>query len=73
MAELKPFGGVPEKLTIQVKRSFVATRTFVRALYKARDVIANILRVRFPRSLLRVVDWVMFSMRFDFVIDVIVG
>ncbi|CAG0881416.1 unnamed protein product [Darwinula stevensoni] len=45
MAELKPFGGVPEKLTIQVKRSFVATRTFVRALYKARDVIANILRM----------------------------
>ncbi|KAG8194162.1 hypothetical protein JTE90_002369 [Oedothorax gibbosus] len=39
MDELKPFGDVPKKLTVEVKRSFVATRTFVQALAIGRDVV----------------------------------
>lgn len=41
MKELKPFGDVPKKLSVQVKRSFVATRTFTQALNVGRDVIAK--------------------------------
>ncbi len=41
MKELKPFGDVPKKLSVQVKRSFVATRTFTQALNTGRDVIAK--------------------------------
>lgn len=41
MKELKPFGDVPDKLSVQVKRSFVATRTFVQALSAAADVAKN--------------------------------
>ncbi len=47
MKELKPFGDVPKKLSVQVKRSFVATRTFTQALVVGRDVIAKIQTVRF--------------------------
>ncbi|XP_064456614.1 glypican-6-like [Ornithodoros turicata] len=36
--ELKPFGDVPHKLSLEVKRSFVATRTFVQALGIGKDV-----------------------------------
>ena len=39
--ELKPFGDVPKKLSVKVKRSFVATRTFMQALNVGRDVIAK--------------------------------
>ncbi|KAF4521466.1 hypothetical protein B566_EDAN001763 [Ephemera danica] len=38
MKELKPFGDVPHKLSLQVKRSFIATRTFSQALIAAADV-----------------------------------
>jgi len=41
MKELKPFGDVPKKLSVQVKRSFVATRTFTQALNTGRDVISK--------------------------------
>ena len=41
MKELKPFGDVPKKLSVQVKRSFVATRTFTQALNVGRDIIAK--------------------------------
>lgn len=41
MKELKPFGDVPKKLSVQVKRSFVATRTFTQALNVGRDVIVK--------------------------------
>lgn len=41
MKELKPFGDVPKKLSVQVKRSFVATRTFTQALNVGRDVISK--------------------------------
>lgn len=46
MKELKPFGDVPEKLTGQVKRSFVATRTFEQALAAAGEVARNMMSIR---------------------------
>ncbi|XP_076370289.1 glypican-6-like [Tachypleus tridentatus] len=45
MEELKPFGDVPRKLTLELKRSFIATRTFVQALTVGRDVVSEILKV----------------------------
>lgn len=41
MKQLKPFGDIPEKLTGQIKRSFVATRTLEQALASAADVAKN--------------------------------
>jgi Glypican len=46
MKELKPFGDVPDKLSVQVKRSFVATRTFVQALSAAAEVARNMMQIR---------------------------
>jgi hypothetical protein len=37
MDQLKPFGDVPQKLSSQVKRSFIAARTFVQGLAIGRD------------------------------------
>lgn len=45
MDELRPFGDVPQKLSIQVKRAFVAARTFVQGLAVGRDVIIAISKV----------------------------
>lgn len=45
MDDLKPFGDVPKKLTVEIKRSFIATRTFVQALTVGRDVIRHVLEV----------------------------
>ncbi|CAG2163804.1 unnamed protein product [Oppiella nova] len=45
MDELKPFGDVPKKLSQEIKRSFIATRTFVQALNNGKDVIKNILEI----------------------------
>lgn len=47
MHELQPFGDVPTKLTLQIKRSFVAARTFVQGLAIGRDVITEVLKVSF--------------------------
>lgn len=44
MEELQPFGDVPKKLTTQIKRSFVALRTFVQGLAAGRDVVRNVLK-----------------------------
>nr|CAD7603421.1 unnamed protein product [Timema genevievae] len=41
MKELSPFGDVPHKLSVQLKRSFVATRTFSQALGVASEVVNN--------------------------------
>lgn len=46
MKELKPFGDVPHKLSVEIKRSFVATRTFAQALTVAGDIVNNMLNVR---------------------------
>ncbi|XP_042227686.1 glypican-4-like [Homarus americanus] len=45
MEQLKPFGDVPKKLTTQIKRSFVALRTFAQGLATGRDVVKNVLKV----------------------------
>ncbi|XP_050514744.1 glypican-6 isoform X1 [Diabrotica virgifera virgifera] len=37
MQEMKPFGDVPHKLGVQLRRSFVATRTFFKSLMKAAE------------------------------------
>jgi glypican 4 len=39
MKDLKPFGDIPNKLSIQIKRSFVATRTYAQALKTGADVV----------------------------------
>ncbi|GFU12562.1 glypican-6 [Nephila pilipes] len=45
MSEMKPFGDVPSKLILEIKRSFVATRTFVQALSVGKDVVKSIMEV----------------------------
>lgn len=45
MTDLKPFGDVPTKLILDIKRSFVATRTFIQALSVGKDVVKNIMEV----------------------------
>jgi glypican 4 (K-glypican) len=47
MSEVAPFGDVPDKLSAPLKRSFVASRTYVQALKIASDILANINKVRF--------------------------
>lgn len=46
MKELKPFGDVPDKLSIQIKRAFVATRTFVKSLTTAASVLKRMTPIR---------------------------
>ncbi|XP_037939042.1 glypican-4-like isoform X2 [Teleopsis dalmanni] len=46
MKELKPFGDVPDKLSVQIKRSFVATRTYGQALATAAEVSKKLINVR---------------------------
>ncbi|XP_011866007.1 PREDICTED: glypican-6 [Vollenhovia emeryi] len=41
MKEMRPFGDVPQKLGVQIKRSFVATRAFSQALTVAANVLKN--------------------------------
>lgn len=41
MKDMRPFGDVPQKLSVQIKRSFVATRAFSQALTVASDVLKN--------------------------------
>ncbi|KAL0118922.1 hypothetical protein PUN28_009507 [Cardiocondyla obscurior] len=41
MKEMRPFGDVPQKLSVQIKRSFVATRAFSQALTVAANVLKN--------------------------------
>lgn len=38
MKTLRPFGDVPDKLSVILKRSFVATRTYAQALNIASDI-----------------------------------
>lgn len=46
MNELKPFGDVPHKLGVQLRRSFVATRTFYIALQKGATIAQNMMAVK---------------------------
>lgn len=45
MKDLKPFGEVPSKLTNQLKRSFVATRTFSQSLSRASEIITKMANI----------------------------
>lgn len=45
MKKLQPFGDVPKKLTEQLRRSFVATRTFAQALMQGKHVVNKILKI----------------------------
>lgn len=45
MSELKPFGDVPAKLSVQLRRAFVATRTFAQSLSLASDVVTNMAKI----------------------------
>ena len=45
MRSFKPFGDVPDKMSRQVEKSFVAARTFVRGLQSGRDIISDISKV----------------------------
>ena len=49
MKELKPFGDVPHKLSSQVKRSFVAIRTYSLAVNVAADVAKSMVNVSIYR------------------------
>ncbi|XP_074658464.1 glypican-6-like [Tubulanus polymorphus] len=46
MDKLKPFGDVPQVLSHQVKRAFIAARTFVQGLAVGRGVIEEITKVQ---------------------------
>ncbi|CAL1544757.1 unnamed protein product [Lymnaea stagnalis] len=45
MNDLKPFGEVPQKLSHQVKRAFIAARTFVQGLAIGRDIVSTIMDI----------------------------
>ncbi|KAI5635857.1 glypican domain-containing protein [Phthorimaea operculella] len=45
MRDIKPFEDVPHKLSVQLRRAFVATRTFHKALRAGADVVRNMMQV----------------------------
>lgn len=45
MEEMMPFGEMPQKLILQIKRSFIAIRTFVQALNYGSQVLKTIMDV----------------------------
>ena len=45
MKKLQPFGDVPKKLTLQLRRSFVATRTFAQALLEGKRILTRVLKI----------------------------
>lgn len=45
MGELKPFKDVPQKLSVKIKRAFIAARTFVQGLAVGRDVVLAVSKV----------------------------
>lgn len=50
MRKLQPFGDVPKTLTEQLRRSFVATRTFAQALDEGKKILNKIVKVRLTIS-----------------------
>lgn len=42
MVEMKPFGDIPHKLGVQLRRSFVATRTFYKSLVQGAVIAENL-------------------------------
>ena len=47
MKKLQPFGDVPKKLTEQLRRSFVASRTFAQALLEGKQIVNKISKVSY--------------------------
>lgn len=45
MRDIQPFEDVPSKLSVQLRRAFVATRTFHKALRAGADVVRNMMQV----------------------------
>ncbi|KAJ0181453.1 hypothetical protein K1T71_003538 [Dendrolimus kikuchii] len=45
MRDIKPFEDVPNKLSVQLRRAVVATRTFHKALRAGADVVRNMMQV----------------------------
>lgn len=45
MEELKPFGDVPQKLSVHIRRAFIAARTFLQGLQVGRNVISRMAKV----------------------------
>ncbi|KAL0849765.1 hypothetical protein ABMA28_011718 [Loxostege sticticalis] len=45
MREIRPFEDVPQKLSVQLRRAFVATRTFHKALQAGAEVVRNVMQV----------------------------
>ncbi|KPJ17836.1 Glypican-6 [Papilio machaon] len=45
MRDIQPFEDVPHKLSVQLRRAFVATRTFHKALRAGSDVVRNMMQV----------------------------
>jgi len=50
MDDLKPFGDVPQKLSVQVNRAFIAARTFVQGLSIGREVVFAVSKINPSRS-----------------------
>lgn len=46
MKKLQPFGDVPKKLTEQLRRSFVASRTFAQALLEGKQIVNKISKIQ---------------------------
>lgn len=47
MKDMRPFGDVPQKLGVQIKRSFIATRAFSQSLQVAADVLKKMQQVTY--------------------------
>uniref|UniRef100_T1J8P2 Glypican-6 n=1 Tax=Strigamia maritima TaxID=126957 RepID=T1J8P2_STRMM len=45
MDDLKPFGDVPQKLSVQIRRAFVAAKTFTQSLGVGRDIVKSMMDV----------------------------
>lgn len=56
MNELKPFGDVPDKLSVQIKRSFVATRTYAQVLSTGAEVLKKAMNVSLNKQIWRYAD-----------------
>lgn len=43
--EFRPFGDIPQKLSVQIRRSLTAARTFIQGLGIGRDVVTAVSKV----------------------------
>jgi glypican 4 (K-glypican) len=50
MKDVRPFDDVPHKFTLQLKRSFVATRTYYKALSTAAEAARRLMNVRIDKE-----------------------